>query len=165
MTLSIIVAKAKNNGIGLDGGLPWHLPSDLRHFKKTTAGYHVLMGRKTFESLGKPLPGRTHIVVTKNPSFKVPLGHFVVHGVKEAIKMGESLGLEKLMVLGGAEIYQQAIPLADEMIITEIDAKPEADTFFPAFDEQDWAKVKEEFVPMDEKNPFNHTFVTYIRKS
>ncbi|MEX0882559.1 MAG: dihydrofolate reductase, partial [Cyclobacteriaceae bacterium] len=157
--------KAKNNGIGLDGELPWHLPSDLRHFKKHTTGHHVLMGRKTFESLGEPLPGRIHFIMTKNPSFKVPNGHFVVHGVQDAIKMGEEIGLEKLMVLGGAEIYKQAIPLADEMIITEIDAEPEADTFFPAFDEQDWVRVKEEFVPKDEKNPFNHTFVTYIRKS
>lgn len=121
------------------------------------------MGRKTFVNLGKPLPGRPHIVVTSNSDFKVPEGHYVAHGITEALDIGRSKGLEKIFILGGAEIYKLALPLTDEMIITEIDARPEADTFFPEFDPEVWEKVHQEKVRKDEKNPFDHTFVTYRR--
>lgn len=165
MKVSIIVAKAKNNAIGLDSKLPWHLPSDLKHFKKNTSGHHVILGRKTFESLGKPLPGRTHIIVTKNRSFQAPKGHYVVHDIHEAINIGKHKGLKKIFVLGGAEIYKLALPLADEMIITEIDAYPEADTFFPEFDKNLWKVKFKEHMPKDDRNAYDHTFVTYTRSN
>lgn len=163
MIVSIIVARASNDAIGINGELPWHLPSDLRHFKKTTIGHHVVMGRKTFVLLGKPLPGRPHIVVTNNPDFKVPEGHHVVHGIEEALQIGKAKGLEKLFILGGAEIYKLALPFTDEMIITEIDASPDADTFFPKFDPGDWQIVHKETIKKDDKNQYDHAFVTYKR--
>ncbi|WP_375583549.1 dihydrofolate reductase [Cyclobacterium xiamenense] len=164
MVVSIIVARAANNAIGIDGDLPWHLPSDLSHFKRTTSGHHVIMGRKTFVSLGKPLPGRTHIVVTRNPEFEVPDGHFVAHNLDEALSIADSEGVKRVFVLGGAEIYREALPQADEMIITEIETQPEADTFFPTFDPEDWKVVDKIRVEKSEKNPYTHTFVTYKRK-
>ncbi|MFC4872940.1 dihydrofolate reductase [Negadavirga shengliensis] len=165
MKISIIVAKAKNNAIGLDGRLPWHLPSDLKHFKKTTSGHHVILGRKTFESLGKPLPGRTHIIVTKNKNFTPPPGQYVAHSIEDAINIAKSKELDRIFILGGAEIYKLALPLADEMIITEIETLPEADTFFPEFDREKWQIKSREHVPKDDQNKFDHAFVTYIRKN
>lgn len=164
MIVSIIVAKANNNAIGLNGELPWHLPSDMKHFQKSTAGHHVVMGRKTYQSLGKPLPGRTHIIVSRNPDFEVSKGHYVTHSVEEAIELGKTLAVNKLFILGGAEVYRLSLPIADEMIITEINTEPEADTFFPDFNRADWQVVGKEYVPKDEKNKFDHTFVTYHRK-
>ncbi|MBD3627198.1 dihydrofolate reductase [Cyclobacterium sp.] len=163
MIVSIIVARASNDAIGINGKLPWYLPSDLRHFKNTTKGHHVVMGRKTFVSLGKPLPGRPHIVVTSNTSFEVPEGHYVAHSIEEALQIGRSKELEKLFILGGAEIYKLALPFTDEMIITEIDACPEADTFFPKFDSKEWQIVQKETIEKDDKNKFDHAFVTYKR--
>lgn len=164
MIISIIVARATNNAIGINGDLPWRLPSDLSHFKRTTSGHHVIMGRKTFVSLGKPLPGRTHIVVTRNLNFSVPAGHFVAHNLDEALAIAKSEGIERVFILGGAEIYREALPLAHEMIITEIEAQPQADTFFPSFDPDTWKVVEKTRVEKSEKNPYTHTFVTYQKK-
>jgi dihydrofolate reductase len=161
---SIIVAKASNNAIGINGDLPWHLPADLKHFKNTTAGHHVIMGRKTFESLKKPLPGRTHIVVTTNQNYKVPEGHLVVHSLEEGLKIGSTKGLDKIFILGGAEIYKLALPFSQEMIITEIDTKPEADTFFPEFENNNWEIIDLESHKKDKDNPFNYAFIVYKRK-
>lgn len=165
MIVSIIVAKATNNAIGLKGDLPWRLPADLKHFKKTTAGHHVIMGRKTFETLQKPLPGRTHLVITSNRNYSVPEGHKVVHSLEEAIAIGKEKELEKIFILGGAEIYKLALPYCHEMIITEIDAYPEADTYFPDFEKGDWVICDKSNHPKDENNPFNFAFVTYRRKA
>jgi dihydrofolate reductase len=164
LKVSIVVAKGENNVIGKENGLPWHLPSDLRHFKKTTSGHHVIMGRKTFESLGKPLPGRTHIVVTRDNSYHVPQGHYVVNDIMEGINIGKSKGLEKLYILGGAEIYKLSLPHADEMVITEVKGTPEGDTFFPEVDMNKWEEVSREPVEKDDKNEYAHDFVVYIRK-
>jgi len=163
--ISIIVAKARNNVIGKDNQLVWKLSGDLQHFKKTTLGHHVIMGRKTFESMGKPLPGRTSVVITRNKDYQVPSPHYVVHSLDEAIDIIEKKGLEHAFILGGAEIFKQALPSTDEMIITEVDASPVGDTFFPAVDYFEWEKVSEERHPKDEKNEYNYTFVTYKRKS
>ncbi|SEJ46391.1 dihydrofolate reductase [Cyclobacterium xiamenense] len=164
MIVSIIVAKATNNAIGINGELPWRLPSDLNHFKRTTSGHHVIMGRKTFVSLGKPLPGRTHIVVTRNPDFKVPAGHFVANNLEEALSRAKSEGIDRVFILGGAEIYKDALPLADEMIITEIEANPAADTFFPTYDPDKWEVMEKTRVEKSDQNPYTHTFVTYRKK-
>lgn len=165
MIISIIVAKASNNAIGLKGDLPWRLPADLKHFKKTTAGHHVIMGRKTFDSFKKPLPGRTHIVITSNLKYTVPEGHEVVHSLEEAIAIGEEKNLDKIFILGGAEIYKLALPYSHEMIITEIEASPVADTFFPHFEKKDWVISEKSFHKKDEINPFNFAFVTYKRRA
>lgn len=165
MIKSIIVAKATNNAIGLNADLPWHLPSDLKHFKLTTSGHHVIMGRKTFESLGKPLPGRTHIILTRNESFHAPKGHYSVQSLEEALRIGESKKLDKIFILGGAEIYKMALPFTDEMIITEVYANPEADTFFPSIDIDQWIEKSRERI--DKKNTsdeFDLDFVVYHRK-
>tara|TARA_R110001592_G_scaffold96331_2_gene276667 strand:+ start:55067 stop:55570 length:504 start_codon:yes stop_codon:yes gene_type:complete len=162
---SIIVAKATNNAIGLNGDLPWRLPADLRHFKSTTAGHHVIMGRKTFESLNKPLPGRVHIVITSNLNYTVPDGHLVVHSLEEALAIGMKKKLEKIFILGGAEIYKLALPYSQEMIITEIDAMPDADTFFPIFDTKNWEITDTSSHNKDENNRFDYAFVTYKRKT
>ncbi|HSI76822.1 MAG TPA: dihydrofolate reductase [Lunatimonas sp.] len=166
MVKSIIVAKATNNAIGVNNNLPWHLPSDLKHFKQTTSGHHVIMGRKTFESLGKPLPGRTHIILTRNESFRAPKGHYVVHSLEEAFDIGKSKNLDKIFILGGAEIYGMALPFTDELIITEVHANPEADTFFPPIDPDQWVEKSRERI--DKKNTadeFDLDFVVYHRKN
>ena len=164
MKLSIIVAKARNNVIGKDNQLVWKLSGDLQHFKRTTLGHHVIMGRKTFESMGKPLPSRTSIVITRNKDYQVPSPHHVVHSLDEALKIAENKGLEQAFILGGAEIFKLALPLVHEMIITEVDASPEGDTFFPSVDYSEWEKVSEERRFKDEKNEYDYTFVIYRRK-
>lgn len=164
MKISLIVAKAKNNVIGKDNQLVWKLSGDLQHFKRTTLGHHVIMGRKTFESMGKPLPGRTSIVITRNENYQVPAPHYVVHSLDEALKIVEEKGLEQTFILGGAEIFKEALPLTHEMIITEVDANPDGDTFFPPVDYSVWEKVSEESHSKDGKNEYNYTFIVYHRK-
>lgn len=164
MKISIIVAKGKNNVIGKDNDLPWHLPGDLRHFKKTTTGHHLIMGRKTYESLGRPLPNRISIVLTRNKEYTVPEGHYVVHDLSAALEICNAKRLEQVYVLGGAEIFKIALPYTDELVITEVDASPEGDTFFPAIEDAEWLMVSREGFPADEKNEYNYSFVTYQRK-
>lgn len=165
MKISIIVAQARNRVIGKDNGLVWKLPGDLKHFKHTTSGHHVIMGRKTFESMGKPLPNRTSIVITRNKHYRVPEGHYVVHSLDAALDVVRDKALEQVFVLGGAEIFKMALPIADELIITEVDAAPEGDTFFPPVDDSQWEKVAEEQHFKDEKNEFNYSFVFYEKKA
>ena len=164
MKLSIIVAKARNNVIGKDNQLVWKLSGDLQHFKRNTLGHHIIMGRKTFESMGKPLPGRTSIVITRNKDYHVPAPHYVVHSLDEALKIAEEKSLEQAFILGGAEIFKQALPITDELIITEVDAGPEGDTYFPPVDYSTWEKVSEESHSKDGKNEYDYTFVVYTRK-
>lgn len=164
LKISIIVAKAKNNVIGKDNQLPWHLPEDLKHFKRKTEGHHLIMGRKTFESMGKPLPNRTSIVITRNKNYKVPPGHHVVHDLEAALEIARDKNLQQVYVLGGAEIFKLAFPLVDEMVITEIHATPDGNTFFPVFDESQWEiKSKSDFLK-DENNPYDYSFVTYHKR-
>ncbi|AWW33238.1 dihydrofolate reductase [Echinicola strongylocentroti] len=161
MILSIIVAKANNNVIGKDNQLIWRLSADLRHFKQHTTGHYIIMGRKTYESMGKPLPNRTSVVITRNNDYQVPDGHFVVHSLEKAIAIAKESGQEKVFVIGGAEIYKQSLPYVDEMIITEVNCTPEGDAFFPEFSPENWKKISEEPHTKDEKNQFDYTFVTY----
>ncbi|WP_041739757.1 dihydrofolate reductase [Echinicola vietnamensis] len=161
MILSIIVAKANNNVIGKDNQLIWRLSADLRHFKQQTTGHYIIMGRKTYESMGKPLPNRTSVVITRNKQYEVPEGHHVVHSLEKAIAIAKEGGDDKAFIIGGAEIYKQALPLVDEMIITVVDCAPEGDAYFPEFSLENWTKTAEEFHKKDEKNQFDYTFVTY----
>ena len=164
MKISIIVAKAKNNVIGKNNQLVWHLSGDLKHFKKTTAGHPIVLGRKTFESMGKPLPNRTSIVITRNKEYSVPEGHYVAHNFTDALNLAQSKDLGQVFVLGGAEIFEMSLPWVDELIITEVDASPDGDTFFPSLNYSHWEKISEEEFHQDEKNEYNYSIVIYKRK-
>jgi dihydrofolate reductase len=160
MLLSLIAAMDRNRLIGNEGRLPWHLPADLAHFKRVTLGKPVLMGRRTFESIGRPLPGRHNIVVTTVPSFRA-LGCTVVHSVEEGIAAAGIAG--ELMVIGGAAIYAQCLPRADRMYLTLVDAPFEGDVFFPAYDPGEWREVERQDFAGDERNPYRYSFVTLER--
>jgi len=131
--LILLVAKAKNRVIGKDNQLIWKLSADLKRFKHLTTGHFLLMGRKTYESLGRPLPNRTHLIITRNSNFKAPEGHFVFHSVEEALIFCTKRQMEKLFVIGGGEIYKEALPLCNVLEITEVEASPEGDTFILTF--------------------------------
>jgi len=144
VTVTLVAAIARNGVIGVDGGLPWHLPDDLRRFKELTLGHVLVMGRKTYESIGHPLPGRTTIVVTRSPSWDSAAAEVRVAGsVSDAIEAAAALD-DEVFVVGGAQVYAAALPLADRLELTWVDAEPEGDTTFPEFDGRDWLQVRRE---------------------
>ena len=159
--ITLIVAMDRNRGIGKDGEMPWHLPDDLKHFKRSTLGKPCIMGRKTFQSLlgflGKPLPERHSIVLTRDENFS-PSGVDVAHSIDEAIELANiHLGVPpKIMIIGGGEIYRLALPLADRMLITRVDTEAEADTWFPEYDEREWEELSVETYAADDRHP--HSF-------
>jgi dihydrofolate reductase len=161
MNITLIVAKAKNNVIGRDNQLIWKLSADLRRFKNLTTGHHILMGRKTFESLGKPLPNRTHLIITRNPDFQAPEGHFSFASVEDAFIFCNKIGVEDLFIIGGGEIYRDTLDLCDVLEVTEVDCEPDGDTFFPEINPMIWKETERESFPADEKNEFPYSFVTY----
>jgi dihydrofolate reductase len=163
MKISLIAAVAKNNVIGKENNLTWHLPVDFKRFKSITSDHYILLGRKSFESLGKPLPNRTHLVITRNPSFRVPEGHYVFDSVESAFAFSNKMQIDALYVIGGGEIYKQTLPLADELLLTEVDASPDGDAYFPEFDHSDWEETFREFHPKDEKHEHSFSFVNYTR--
>ena len=160
--LSIIVAMAKNRTIGVNNTLPWHIPQDLKHFKALTMGHHMIMGRKTFESIGKPLPGRTTVVVTRNRELKID-GCIMSRSLQEAITACEND--EEIFIVGGAEIFEQALPLTDTMYVTEIQQEVEGDVHFPVFDKKLWREVSREHHSQEIPQPLEYHFVTYQRKN
>lgn len=161
--LSIIVAKAKNNIIGKDNKLLWKLPADLQRFKELTTGHIIIMGRKTFESLGRVLPNRKHIVFTQNPDFKVNDENVqVVHSMLEIQEYIESE--EECFVIGGAMIYNLLMPYVNKMYITQIDKDFEGDAFFPRIDETKWKEIEREKGIKDENNNLDYEFITYEKK-
>lgn len=162
MSLSIVVAMSKGNVIGRAGGLPWRLSADLRRFRRLTTGHTIVMGRKTYESIGRPLPERRTIVVTRQVEFSAP-GVETAHSLAAALEMGSSAN-EEVFVVGGAEIYRQALALADRLYVTHVDADVRGDTFFPAIDDADWQEMEREDHPADEKNEFAMSFVIYERR-
>ena len=139
--LSLIVAMARNRTIGIDNQLPWHLPEDLKHFKSLTMGHHIIMGRKTYESIGRPLPGRTTVIVSRDPGYAME-GCLVAHSLEEAMQM--SAGDDEAFFVGGATLYAQALPLAERLYITEIQADYEGDAHFPEFDLGRWRETARE---------------------
>ncbi|MGE6376373.1 dihydrofolate reductase [Peribacillus muralis] len=155
--ISLIVAMDENRVIGNDNRLPWHLPADLQYFKKVTLGHPIVMGRKTFESIGRVLPGRENVIVTRNQDFQA-LGCVVLHDVLK-IKMYADKRDDEVFVIGGAEIFKEVLPFADRLYITEIHETFEGDTFFPAIDENEWQKVSSIEGIVDEKNRFAHNFI------
>lgn len=162
MNLSILAAKAENNVIGKDNQLIWHLPADLKHFRELTTGGTVIMGRKTFESIGKALPNRENIVVTRQKDYIAP-GCEVVNSLKDAIQISSQE--ENVFIIGGGEIYRQAMEIAGTLYITEVHEHFSGDTFFPEIDRTVWEETFREDHQSNEKNPFEFSFVTYQRKN
>lgn len=158
MLKSIIVAKSQNNAIGKDNQLLWHLPQDMRHFKQMTLGHHMIMGRKTFESIGKPLPGRELIVVTRNPDYQVP-GCKIVGSIEEALDWAEQAGETEVLIAGGEQIYRAMLPVADKIYLTEVKTVLEGDTFFPELDKNEWKEIKRTAHPADEQHAYAYNFV------
>ena len=161
--ISIISACSRNRVIGIDNNLPWNLSEDLKRFKKITTGKKVVMGRKTFESIGRPLPNRTNIVISRKTDW-FEEGILIVGSIKEAIKFAKKID-EKIFIIGGGNIYEQTIDLVDQLEITWVDATLEADTYFPKIDEKNWRKTDEICHEKDEKNQFNFCFQTFERIS
>ncbi|MEA2093665.1 MAG: dihydrofolate reductase [Pseudomonadota bacterium] len=160
MKISIVVAMAANCVIGRDNQLPWHFPADLRHFKKITIGKPVIMGRKTHESIGRALPERTNIVMTRNADYVAP-GCVVVHSLEEAFRVAAHN--EEVMVIGGAEFYRQVLPEADTLYLTKIHHEFEGDTFFPELNSTEWREVERIDCEPDEKNPHHYSFIQLER--
>jgi dihydrofolate reductase len=162
--VSLIAALDRNRGIGKDNDLPWRLPDDLKRFKALTIGKPILMGRKTAESLGRALPGRTNLVLTR--SGRVPFGGMqAVASVDEALAVARAQGVEELCVIGGAEIYALTLPIADRLSLTHVDTAVEAaDAFFPAFDASKWKAVSRQAHAADDRHIFAFEFVDYLRK-
>ncbi len=163
MIIIIMAAKALNNVIGKDNNLIWHLPADLKFFKQTTLGHTLIMGRKTFESLGNPLPKRESWIITRNSNYSAE-GVTTFQSLDSAIAQAEKKGLDTVFILGGGEIYSQSINLADKLIITEVHEEFEGDTWFPEIDMQVWQETQREEHKADEKNNYNFAFVQYERK-
>ncbi|MEV3821011.1 type 3 dihydrofolate reductase [Aeromonas dhakensis] len=163
MMISMIAAMAHDRVIGLDNQMPWHLPADLAHFKRVTLGKPVLMGRKTFESIGRPLPGRRNLVISRNPDYRAD-GVEVIDSVDAALALLAGSDVAELMVIGGGHLYGQLLPRADRLYLTRIDLAVEGDTCFPAFDEGDWSCIERESHQPDEKNPHPYRFETWQRR-
>lgn len=156
--VTIIAAIANNNALGINNKLIWHLPEDLKRFKRVTNGHHVIMGRKTFESLGKPLPNRTTIIITRNKNYKAN-NCIVVNSLDEALKNAKQD--KNPFILGGAEIYKLAMPIVDKLDLTIVHHEFEADAFFPEIDTSIWKEKSREKFKADEMNKFDYSFVTY----
>jgi dihydrofolate reductase len=162
MIVSLIAAMAQNRVIGNNNELPWRLPADLKHFRQLTMGKPVLMGRKTFESIGKPLPGRTNIIVTKNPGFSAK-GCNVVHDIDAALKQAGSC--TEVMVIGGASLYSQTLPLADRIYLTIIHQDFIGDTRLPAIDDEAWEEIgREDYLEPDAVNHYPYSFIVLQKK-
>nr|AIA16025.1 Dihydrofolate reductase [uncultured bacterium]AIA16172.1 Dihydrofolate reductase [uncultured bacterium]AIA16390.1 Dihydrofolate reductase [uncultured bacterium] len=162
MIISLVVAIDEKRGIGKEGKLPWRLSADLKRFREVTMGHHLIVGRKTFESIGRPLPGRQTILVTRNPDLK-PEGVVVVHSVEDAIALAQERGETEAFVIGGAEIYARTIEAADRIYLTEVHAEVAADVFFPEFYRDEWIETQRIEHSKDEKNEHAFTFVVLER--
>lgn len=163
MRLAVIAAVARNGVIGRDGGLPWRIPADLKFFKTTTMGKPMIMGRRTFESIGKALPGRTSIVVTRRPDFAAA-GVEIAADVDQALAMAAATGADEAMVIGGGEIYAAVLPRADRLYLTEVNLDAEGDVYFPPFDRAQWREVSREDHPADGDTPA-FSFVVLERRA
>lgn len=163
MKISIIAAVAKNNVIGYKNKLPWKIPTDLKHFKEITKGHSVLIGQKTFESIGKPLPDRINIILTDKKNYKQK-GCLIAHSIEEAIAIAKKTGEKELMIAGGASIYKQFISLADKIYLTKVLHKFEGDTFFPKIFSKEWKIVSKKFLKKGQENTYPLEFLELERK-
>ncbi|NRP46865.1 MULTISPECIES: dihydrofolate reductase [unclassified Marinobacterium] len=167
MRLALIVAQGLNRVIGNDNKLPWYLPEDLRYFKEVTMGKPIIMGRKTFESIGKPLPGRLNIVITRDSNWSAE-GVKIVASLEEAVEVGEAQamidGVEETVIIGGAQIYAQSLPLVDRLYLTQVEAEPEGDAHFPEIDYGQWQELgRQSFPAGDQPNRYPYAFIVYDR--
>jgi dihydrofolate reductase len=158
--ISLLVAMARNRVIGANGGIPWHLPDELKLFKKLTMGHHMIMGRKTWESIGKPLPGRTSVVITRQNGYVAP-GAVVAHSLDEAI--AASGGDAEIFVIGGSEIFAAALPRAGRLYLTTVDATPAGDTYMPEFHPDEWRLVCSHSHETDDRHPHAYRHAVYER--
>ena len=163
MILSLLVATDENNVIGKDNKLPWHLPNDLKYFKNQTWAMPILMGRKTFESIGKPLPGRKSIVITRSKDWEQE-GVEVVHSVEQAIDKAKDLGVKEIFVIGGAEIFKTSFNQAHRIYLTRIHHRFDGDVYFPKISEAEWTLVQSRNCKADDKNLYDHTFQVWEKK-
>ena len=157
--ITLIAAMGKNRAIGLDGKMPWHLPAELQHFKQATMGKTIVMGRKTWQSIGRPLPGRQNIVVSRNPEFEA-IGANVADSLAVAVEQSQT---DEVMVIGGGQLYELALPLAQRMVLTLIDIEPEADTWFPAWESNQWEQTEERRFDIDDNNALAYRIVELTR--
>lgn len=164
MLVSAIVATDQNGLIGDQGQIPWYLPADLKYFKRTTLHHHLIMGRKTFASIGRPLPRRHTIILTRDPFYAVS-GAQVAHHIPEALSLAYEAGETEAFIAGGGEIYKQSIDLWDRVYLTRIQTEATGDTYFPELDPSEWTCTSEREGTVDEKNPHPHRFLIYERKS
>lgn len=165
MIISAIAAMSRNRVIGVENDLPWHLPADMKYFMRTTRGHHVIMGRKTFESMGIPLKNRTNIVITRD-LFYTASGILVTHSLNEALEIPRSNGEDEVFIIGGAEIYKLSLPILDRIYLTEIELKVEkGDAFFPEFSTKEWQLVREEKHQPDAKNQYTYTFKIFEKQN
>jgi dihydrofolate reductase len=163
MIISAIVAMSENNVIGKDNQLVWHLPADLQHFKRTTYGHHMLMGRKTFESFGKVLPGRVSIILTRQEKLDIP-GAYIVHTVDDGLEIGRKAGDDEFFIIGGEEIFRMTMPLIEKLYLTVVHENFDGDTFFPELNWNEWTILHQHTHEADDKNPYRHTYYTLLRK-
>jgi dihydrofolate reductase len=161
MLVSAIVAVAQNGVIGKDNQIPWYLPADLKYFKKVTTGHHVIMGRKCFESIGRPLPNRTNVVITRDPFF-VATGCVVVHSIEEALNLAFENEESEAFIIGGGEIYRQSLQYWDTVYFTEVNINPEGDIFFEPLDDS-WKLSSEDAHKADDKNEFDYVYKVFER--
>ncbi len=163
MTLSIIVAASENNVIGINNHLPWHLPVDMKYFKDTTMGKPIVMGRKSFEELGRVLPGRPNIMITRQPSYAAE-GLYIVPSLEAGIEKAKTFGTEEIFITGGGEIFKIALPIVDRLYLTRVHAEVTGDTYFPEFDPKGWKLVKNDRHEKDEKHAYALTFQVWERE-
>ncbi|WP_054636162.1 dihydrofolate reductase [Thalassobacillus sp. C254] len=159
--ISFVVAMDKQGVIGKDNKLPWYLPADLKHFKETTIDSPIVMGRKTFESIGKPLPKRTNVILTKDENYTAE-GCEIIHSPEDVHNYGDDHG--EVFVIGGAKVFEELFPEAEKLYLTIIDEKFDGDTYFPEWNEEEWKLIEEKEGTVDEKNKYPHRFLTYKRK-
>lgn len=157
----LIAAAAKNNALGKNNDLIWHLPNDFKRFKAITSGHYIIMGRKTFESFPKPLPNRTHVVITRQKGYQ-PEGCIVVDSIEKALAISPKN--ENVFIIGGGEIYTLGLPFAQKIELTRVHNDFEADVFFPEIDLKQWKLVEEEFHPKDERHKYDFSYQTFLRK-
>ncbi|MEN9685245.1 MAG: hypothetical protein RLZZ28_1031 [Bacteroidota bacterium] len=163
MIISLVVAASTNNAIGFNNQLLWHLPNDMRFFKNTTWGMPVVMGRKTFESMGaKQLGGRMNIVITRNKHWDAA-GINIVHSLQEAVALAAGANYREVFIIGGGEIYKEALPVANKIYLTRVDVVMEGDSFFPVLEEKSWDRLSEENFPADAKHPYTYHFQVWQR--
>jgi len=164
MRVALIVAAAEGGVIGRGGGLPWHLPADLARFKRLTMGHHLLVGRRTWESIGRPLAGRRMVVVSRHPeALALPAGVQAVASLEEALRLAATAGDDEAFVAGGASLYREALPRADRLYLTRVHAAVEGDTFLPPLDLSQWRAVEREELAADERNAYPTTFLVLDR--